>query len=67
MSTRRVGDLPYCTDTHHEPAQEFRPNGIYEHICPKCGTVKRFAVDGMKRFVARKQTWTGVWIVGDSL
>jgi hypothetical protein len=48
--TRKIADLPLkdiCRHPGHEPAnmRVYRP-GIYEHVCPGCGSKMHFTVHG---------------------
>lgn len=47
--THKIGDLPKikeCRNPEHEPAKMrlYEP-GIYEHICPGCGSKQNFIIN----------------------
>ncbi len=48
MPTRKIGDvadMQICRHRDHNPGsmQVFAP-GVYEHVCPACGTKQTFVV-----------------------
>ncbi len=63
MPTKKIGDLPepwkkpqLCMNSEHNPPSHMVfPPGVYEHTCPGCGNKITFAVDGMMKYLCKKE------------
>lgn len=46
MPTRKIADLvePCTSPEHNPPTMRLYENGVYEHICPRCGAKQIFGV-----------------------